>query len=77
MCAGLPGWGLPLATTAHPRPNRKPDRSEPSRHHCVEPGVGSSVSPARTPSLLAPSCSLSKLAFKESFQAVALPPSLH
>ena len=42
----------------------------PPDTHCVEPGVGSSVSPVRIPSLLA--SSLPKLAFKESSRLLPL-----
>ena len=42
----------------------------PPDTHCVEPGVGSSVSPVRIPSLLA--SSLPKLVFKESSRLLPL-----
>ena len=70
MFAGLPGWGLALVTTAHPRPDRKSDRSEPSRHPLCEAWRGLQCFPCQTPSLLA--SSLPKLVLKESSRLLPL-----
>ena len=72
MFAGLPGWGLPLVTIAHPRPDRKSDRSEPSRHPLCEAWRGLQCFPCQTSSLLA--SSLPKLVLKESSRLL---PPLH